>query len=210
MSTKEEILKNYRVGEILDAARRVIGRFGFEGTTIDRVADEARIAKGTIYLYFPKGKDELLNSAVVEGIRDLTLELARGDDATRPPMERLASLIRSMFKIQKSHEDFFKALILDSRFVSYEPGDRRGEELRKVYLEWVDYFACVLRSAADQGAIRATDPQLAALTLAEMMTAPLRRRLLSLTDTPPEADAEAVLDLFLYGVRGVHPERNGK
>ena len=208
--TKEEVLKNYRVSEILEAARRVIGRFGFEGTTIDRVADEAHIAKGTIYLYFPKGKDELLNSAVVEGIRDLALELAGGDDATRPPMERLASLIRSMFKIQKSHEDFFKALILDSRFVSYEPGDRRGEELRKVYLEWVDYFACVLRSAADQGAIRARDPQLAALTLAEMMTAPLRRRLLSLTDTPPEADAEAVLDLFLYGVRGVHPERNGK
>jgi len=208
--TKEEVLKNYRVGEILEAARRVIGRSGFEGTTIDRVADEARIAKGTIYLYFPKGKDELLNSAVVEGIRELTAELARGDDATRPPIERLASFIRSMFKIMKSHEDFFKALILDSRFVSYEPGDHRGDELRKVYLDWVDYFACVLRSAADQGAIRAMDPQLAALTLAEMMTAPLRRRLLSLTDTPPEADAEAVLDLFLYGVRGLHPERNGK
>jgi len=210
--TKEEVLKNYRVGEILEAARRTIGRFGFEGTTIDRVADEARIAKGTIYLYFPKGKDELLNSAVVEGIRDMTLELTRGDDATRPPIERLASLIRSMFKIMKSHEDFFKALILDSRFVSYEPGDRRGEELRRVYLEWVDFFACILRSAAEAGAIRAPDPQLAALMLAEMMTAPLRRRLLALNDTPPDidTDAEAVLNLFLYGVRGVHPGSQSK
>jgi hypothetical protein len=54
------------------------------------------------------------------------------------------------------------------------------------------------------------DPQLAALTLADMTMAPLRRRLLSLTDTPPEADAEAVLDLFLYGVRGARPERSGK
>ncbi len=142
--TKEEVLKIYRVSEILEAARRVIGRFGFEGTTIDRVADEARIAKGTIYLYFPKGKDELLHSAVVVGIRDLTRELIRRDDASRQPIERIASLIRSMFTTQKSHEDFFKALILDSRFVSYEPCDRRGEELRKVYLEWVDYFACVL------------------------------------------------------------------
>lgn len=210
MATKEEVLKNYRVGEILEAARRVIGRFGFEGTTIDRVADEARIAKGTIYLYFPKGKEELLHSAVVEGIRDLSVELARSDDAARPPIERLTTLIRSMVKVQKSHEDFFKALILDSRFVSYEPGDRRGEELRKVYLELVDYLACVLRSATEQGAIRAMDPQLAALMLTEMLTAPLRRRLLSLTDTPPETDVEAVLDLFLYGVRGTHPERNGK
>jgi len=207
--TKEEVLKNYRVSEILEAARRTIGRFGFEGTTIDRVADEARIAKGTIYLYFPN-KEALLHSAVVEGIRDLTRELAQGDDTSRPPIERLACLIRSMFKTQKSHEDFFKALILDSRFVSYEPGDKRGEELRKVYLEWVDYFACILRSAAESGAIRAPDPQLAALMLAEMMTAPLRRRLLALSDTPTEDDAETVLNMFLYGVRGIHPERNGK
>ena len=209
MATKEEVLKNYRVGEILEAARRVIGRFGFEGTTIDRVADEAHIAKGTIYLYFPN-KEVLLHSAVVEGIRDLTAELTRLDDPQLPPIERLEVLIRSMFKIQKGHEDFFKALILDSRFVSYEPGDRRGEELRRVYLEWVDYFASVIRSAAEQGAIRAADPQLAALTLSEMMTAPLRRRLLSLTESTCESDAEVVLDLFLYGVRGTHPERNGK
>src|SRR5208283_6022846 len=98
--------------------------------------------------------------AVVEGIRDLTRELTGTDDPTRPPIERLASLIRSMFKTQRSHEDFFKALILDSRFVSYEPGDRRGEELRRVYLEWVDYFAGVLKAAADLGQIRAMDPQL--------------------------------------------------
>lgn len=208
--TKEEVLKNYRVSEILEAARRVIGRFGFEGTTIDRVADEARIAKGTIYLYFPKGKEELLHSAVVEGIRDFVGELARSDDPGRPPIERLAALIRSMSKGTKSHEDFFKALILDARFVSYDAGDQRGEELRKVYLELVDYLGGVLQSAAEQGAIRAMDPQLAALMLTEMMTAPLRRRILSKTDTPLEADAEAVLDLFLYGVRGVHPERDGK
>ena len=209
MATKEEVLKNYRVSEILEAARRTIGRFGFEGTTIDRVADEARIAKGTIYLYFPN-KESLLHSAVVEGIRDLTLELARSDDPAKPPIERLTHLIKSMVKVQQSHEDFFKALILDSRFVSYEPGDKRGEELRKVYLELVEYLACVLRSAAEHGAIRAMDPQLAALMLTEMMTAPLRRRLLALTDTPAETDVDSVLDLFLYGVRGIHPERNGK
>src|SRR5580658_10668351 len=113
-SSREELIKEYRVNEILDAARRVIGRHGFEGTTIDRVAEEARIAKGTIYLYFPN-KDALLHSAVVEGLRDLTRELTNTDDPTRPPIERLASLIRNMFKTQRSHEDFFKALILDSR-----------------------------------------------------------------------------------------------
>lgn len=206
---KEELIKEYRVREILEAARRIIGRFGYEGTTIDRVADEARIAKGTIYLYFPN-KEELLHSAVVEGIRDLNKELAAGDDSAAPGIQRVANLIRAMFRIQRSHEDFFKALILDSRFVSFEAGDRREEELRKVYLGMIDYVAKVLGCAMQQGAIREIDPQLAALTLSEMMTAPLRRRLLGLTNALAETDAEAVLELFLYGVRGVRPEVSGK
>ncbi len=206
---KEELIKEFRVKEILEAARRTIGRFGYEGTTIDRVADEARIAKGTIYLYFPN-KEELLHSAVVEGIRDLNRELVAGDDPTAPGIKRVARLIREMFRIQRSHEDFFKALILDSRFVSFEPGDRREEELRKVYLDMIDYVAKVLGCAMKQGAIREIDPQLAALTLSEMMTAPLRRRLLGLTTALAETDAEAVLELFLYGVRGVRPEVSGK
>ena len=48
MMTKEAVLKEYRVRELMEAARRVIGRYGFEGTTIDRVAEEAHVAKGTI------------------------------------------------------------------------------------------------------------------------------------------------------------------
>jgi TetR/AcrR family fatty acid metabolism transcriptional regulator len=208
--TKEEVLKNYRVSEILEAARRTIGRFGFEGTTIDRVADEARIAKGTIYLYFTN-KDDLLHATVVEGLRVLTAELQRSDKASAPPIERISGLVRDMFRLQNSHQDFLKALILDSRFVCYEPGDRREQELRLVYLGFLEHLAGVLRSAAAAGAIRNIDPQLAAFMLSEMMNGCLRRRLVGLADdTPPEADAQAVLDLFLHGVRGIHPERNGK
>lgn len=207
--TKEELIKGYRVREILAAARKVIGRFGFEGTTIDRVAEEAQIAKGTVYLYFAN-KDDLLHNAVVEGVRELTADLRRNDDIGAPPLERLASLIRSMFRIQNSNQDFLKALILDSRFVSYGPGDRREEELRQVYFALLEYIASVLRSAIEQGGIRKVDPQLSALMLSEMTTGSLRRRLLGLATTPPEADAEAVLELFLYGVRGICPERNGR
>ncbi|HXW83913.1 MAG TPA: TetR/AcrR family transcriptional regulator [Candidatus Binataceae bacterium] len=207
--TKEEVLKEYRVREILEAARRVIGKFGFEGTTIDRVADEARIAKGTIYLYFPNGKDELLHSAVVEGLRDLTAELRRCDDPSQTPIARLASMVRAMFTIQRNHQDFFKALILDSRFVAFEPGDARETELRNVYIEALECVADLLRVAIADRAIRPIEPQLAAVTLFEMMTAPLRRSLLGLAGAPTDADAEAVMELFLYGVRDARPSGNG-
>ena len=39
--TKEELLKENRVREILEAARRVMARYGMQGTTIDRVAEQS-------------------------------------------------------------------------------------------------------------------------------------------------------------------------
>ncbi len=206
--TKEEILRNYRVGEIREATRRVIGRFGFEGATLDRVADEARIAKGTVYLYF-KNKDDLLHATIVEGLRALTEHIRHEDDAAAPPLDRIRALVRTMLRLHNSHQDFLKALILDSRLLSDEPGDRKELELRKVYLKFLDHLASVMKAAAEKGAIRSVDPQIAAFMLCEMMNGRLRRRSMGLTtaNASPKADADVMLDLFLYGVRGLPPEK---
>src|ERR1700747_3700511 len=77
--TKEEVIKEYRVREILEAARRVMARYGMQGTTVDRVAEEAKVAKGTIYLYFDT-KDELVHAAVLEGMREMVAETVASDD----------------------------------------------------------------------------------------------------------------------------------
>ena len=44
---------------ILDAALAVFGDHGFEGATLDGIAERAEFGKGTLYNYFPGGKDEL-------------------------------------------------------------------------------------------------------------------------------------------------------
>jgi TetR/AcrR family transcriptional regulator, fatty acid metabolism regulator protein len=199
-TTREELIKEYRVREILEAAHRVIGRHGFEGTTIDRVAEEARVAKGTIYLYF-NNKDDLLHAAVLEGLRALAVESYQGDRPDLAPLERISNFVRHQFRLQSSHQDFLKAFILESSFVTFEPGDERGEELRRLYAEYLDFVASMLRAAIETGAIRAIDANLAAFLLSEMIMGCLRRRLMNFASTPVEADAEAVLELFLKGVQ---------
>lgn len=59
MSTAERRAreKDERRREILRAAIRCFRQRGYEGTTLDQVAREAEIAKGTIYLYFPSKAD---------------------------------------------------------------------------------------------------------------------------------------------------------
>lgn len=38
-TTKEELVREFRVREILEAARRVVARHGFQGVTLERVAE---------------------------------------------------------------------------------------------------------------------------------------------------------------------------
>ena len=199
-ASREELIKGYRVSEILDATRRVIGRRGFEGATIDRVADEAKVAKGTIYLYFAT-KESLLHAAVTQGFRANIAELSANGAATENPVERIKSIVRQQFRQLDSNKDFLKAVILDSSFVNFNAGDPLSVELRELFITYLDFLASVLKEAIERGAIRPIDPQLGAFMLNEMIIGTLRRRLLQLTDSPLEADEEAVLELFLKGLQ---------
>ena len=44
---------------MLDAALAVFGEKGYDGATLDEVAERAEFGKGTLYNYFPGGKDEV-------------------------------------------------------------------------------------------------------------------------------------------------------
>jgi TetR/AcrR family fatty acid metabolism transcriptional regulator len=197
--TKEEVIKEFRVREILEAARRVMARYGMQGTTVDRVAEEAKVAKGTIYLYF-QSKDELVHAAVLEGLREMVAETVRSDDPSMPPLDRIRNLILAQYRIQASNQDFLKTLIIGNS-LDIEVESQAGRDFMRVYAGYLDFVASVLQDAIDRGAIRPIDSQFAGFMLGELITGSLRRRLLKLASTPLEADADAVVELFLRGIQ---------
>ena len=60
--------KKQRRKDIIDAAERVFFSKGFNSSTIDDIAAEAELSKGTLYLYF-KSKGELCISIVLRGLK---------------------------------------------------------------------------------------------------------------------------------------------
>ncbi|MCA1816333.1 MAG: TetR/AcrR family transcriptional regulator [Acidobacteria bacterium] len=77
---------------ILDAADRLLARYGYRKMTVDDIAREAGIGKGTIYLHF-KSKEEVALSRidrVIEQLKDRLLEMAR---TTHPVPERLRRML---------------------------------------------------------------------------------------------------------------------
>jgi AcrR family transcriptional regulator len=61
---RDQYLENRRE-KILDAAIRVFGEKGFSAASVEDIARQASIGKGTIYLYF-KSKDEVFENILAE------------------------------------------------------------------------------------------------------------------------------------------------
>src|SRR5690606_34681651 len=66
MTSKKE--KKYEI--ILDAALKVIAENGFHGSQVSKIAKEAGVADGTIYLYF-KNKEDILISLFQKNLGQL-------------------------------------------------------------------------------------------------------------------------------------------
>ena len=70
MKSKEEVVHDYRVQSIQEATMRVIARKGMAAATMQEIAEEAGVAKGTIYLYF-RDRDELVEKTFESAITEL-------------------------------------------------------------------------------------------------------------------------------------------
>jgi len=95
---------------ILDAMGRLMERLGYSKTTIDDIAKEVGIGKGSIYLCF-KSKEEIALTWLLrmhDGLADELMEIARGDGA--PEHRALAFLLRRVLYRTDTLENFSYAL----------------------------------------------------------------------------------------------------
>jgi AcrR family transcriptional regulator len=78
---------------ILQASRKLFGRYGIEKTTVDEIAKEAGISKGAIYLEFPS-KDEILLAGVREfSAREHSTMAAEMADAMPPILPSMKNIL---------------------------------------------------------------------------------------------------------------------
>jgi len=80
-----------REDAILDAANRLLGEKGYDLMSLDDIAAEVGIAKGSVYKHFPS--KEALAAATMTRLLNRTVEEARGLPTAAPAIDRLRALL---------------------------------------------------------------------------------------------------------------------
>ncbi len=196
---KEELVREFRVQEILDAACRVVARHGFQGATIDRVAEEAHIAKGTVYLYFHT-KEELLKVAIEQGIQTFTNQIRSTVAEEQTSLEKLRRLVEMSLQLGDANRDFFKTLLLERNFLAAAPDHPEAARMLDLYLAHIHFIKEIIQAGVRENVLRPHDVEASAFLLNEAIRGCFQQRALGLTARSSEQDADILLDLFFHGV----------
>jgi len=194
--TKQEVVSEFRSAEILEAARKVFARKGFNGATVDDIAEAAAVAKGTVYLYFPSKRDIYL-AALKRGLTTLIEETKRNVAAAASPADKLRAFISTRLQFADENRDL--APILQVEFANLGL-PQSHKEFRQLYLEQVNTLRSVLDEAVRQGQVRAVRTDAVAVLVYETTRAVVMQRRLGWSKAGLEEDIEMVLDLIWRGL----------
>jgi AcrR family transcriptional regulator len=95
---------------IVESAARLFAKDGYTNCEMERVAAEAGIAKGTLYLYFP-GKQELFFACVDWGMSWMQQTVRAAAEYASDPLERIMLAIRAYLAFFEEHPEYVELLI---------------------------------------------------------------------------------------------------
>ena len=205
MNAPSQVIKQGRKwDQVLDGARTVFLRDGYEGASVDDIVREAGVSKATLYSYFPDKRLLFMEVARTECSRQAELALSRVDmDAPVATVltriaEQMVDFITSdfgqrIFRICVGESDRFPEL--GREFYESGPMLVRGRILE------------FLRHAAERGDLAIEDFELAADQLPELCKADLFPRMVfnmqsSFTEAEKQRIVRGAVEMFMarYGV----------
>jgi AcrR family transcriptional regulator len=185
---------------ILDAARELFVREGYQNVSIRKIAERIEYSPAAIYGYFPS-KDDIFFALAEEGFRLLYGDPAAFQDLDAlPPLERIRAIFWRLYQFSLEQPQYFALMFIDRSV------PRVGREYERFAFarEMKDRLIAHVQECIDSGVLPATVPPTAAFRL--LTTGLLGVAVLRLSDrlAPGEnADdlARDVLDLTIAGLQ---------
>lgn len=103
IAERKEREKLKRREDILDAAEKIFFSKGIHNSTMDDVAEEAELSKGTLYLYF-RSKEEIHWEITQRHFRNVSRQMKEAMDDNNTPVENLLVMAKNFIDhIEQEH-----------------------------------------------------------------------------------------------------------
>jgi AcrR family transcriptional regulator len=117
---------------ILDAAVRVFARQGFHACRVSDIADEAGVAYGLLYHYFPS-KDDVLSTLFLERWGVMLEMIREVDREPRPVREKLDAIASFIVDSYRHDPDMMKVIIVEVTRAANSFGQTHLGQIREAY-----------------------------------------------------------------------------
>ncbi len=206
LTAEQGVRRGRKFDQVLDGARKVFMRDGFERASVDDIAREAGVSKATIYAYFPDKRLMFLEVARSECQRQTeAAEASIGEDvparvALTVAAERIVGFLTSdfgqrMFRIVVGEGERFPGL--GAEFHEHGPG--------LIHRRLVHHLGCYVAT----GELAIDDLDLAADQFAQLCKASIQEKLLfgltpAVTKQDVHRSVQGTVDMFMarYGKKG--------
>ena len=195
--SKQDVVAEFRCGEILAAARKVFATRGFSDATVDDIAAAAGIAKGTVYLYF-SSKKEIYLAALKQGLLELQEKTRKTMETAEGVRAKLRAFVRTRVEYAEANLDFIK--IYHSEFGNLTHATAGDSEFQQLYMQQAKLLEGVLQTAVKRGEIRRIRTDFAAFIIYDMVKGVIVQRLLERSTADMEEDIEVLNEMVWRGI----------
>lgn len=148
---------------IFESSIKVFSISGYNGATMDDIAADAGVAKGTLYYHF-KSKEEIFKYIISEGMNFIKEQIETMAEKQQDALSKIKVLCKIQLGLVYEKKDFFKVVM--SQIWGQTS---RNMELREAIKSYIEYTQVYLEEGMRDGLIKKGDPFFMAYTLFGML-----------------------------------------
>ena len=196
--TRTDVITEYRCDALLEAATRVFGKHGFDAATMEQIAREADVAKGTTYLYY-RSKQSIYDAALSRGLAELDQWTREALDRAPNLHDAIAAFVTARAEYFLEHRDFFRMYVaaISRQITSVKP---RASEFQAMVDRQTRRLEAAIARGVARGEIRHVDPAAAALAVFDLTRGLVARGIVATRDFDVDREAAFVTSLVLTGL----------
>ncbi len=182
---------------IIETGMAIFAKKGFFKTTVDDIARQAKVAKGTIYLYF-RDKSDIYINIIEKHLNSALADLQAVTNEKLSNTEKLKRIAEDWLLHSAEFHRFFPVISMENINQALKIMKEVKKRVFPIICQIISAVADIIEEGIKNGEFRKINSKIAAISFLNIMRAPL---LLNLFTSEKIESSDEILGLFFDGLK---------